>query len=524
MASHHLPTVALYACIVSLGGFLFGFDASVISGAVGSVVGAFDLDEWQTGLVVSAPTLAAALTALIIGPASDLVGRKRVLLLVALLYLLSAGASALAPNFWSLVAARGLGGAAFGSLVLAPLYIAEISPSKWRGRLVSINQMNIMVGMSVAYFSNYFLLEWSQSTSAPPSFLSGSNAWRWMLGMETLPATLFCLLMLLVPESPRWLILRGRIDEARRVLRKLAPHADPEPALEEIHRTAAAYRARGRGRLAELFRPELRMALVVGLLVAAAQQITGINAVFFYATSIFEQCGVGQRAAFVQATYVGLINVVFTAVAMALIDRIGRKPLLLAGLLGVAASMSLAAYGFSQARYRLTPASIERMLAAGDAPAIDPALLIPLHDLEFANDVAYKRALREALGDQTVNSHQGALVEAAVSINPHLVLIGVLGFVASFAVSLGPVMWVLISEIYPGAIRGLAMAVIGLINSGISWGVQFFFPWQLNHLGSAATFFTYALFAAILFALLSVLLEETRGKTLEQIEHGYSAG
>jgi sugar porter (SP) family MFS transporter len=519
MRNHHIPTVVFYACVVSLGGFLFGFDASVISGVVGFIVPEFGLNDWQIGMVVSAPTLAAILTGIIVGPASDLVGRKKVLMVVAVLYLASAVASALAPNFWVLVAARALGGFAFGSLLLAPLYIAEISPPKLRGRIVSINQMNIVVGISVAYFANYFLLQLSGSgAQIVESLHIERDIWRWMLGLEAIPAVAYCVLLLFIPESPRWLVIRGRHDDARCVISKLIPTQDVQPALEEIQQSADEFRRRRKSRLAELFSPELRMVLLIGIIVGVAQQITGINAVFFYATSIFEQSGVGKNAAFAQATFVGVINVVFTIVAMLLVDRLGRKPLLIFGLAGVFLSMSLAAYGFSQATYQLTPDSVQQLYSVENPPDIDRAGLESMAGTVYTDDVAFKRALRQSLGDDAARAHEGALIKAAIDMNPYIVLVGILGFVASFAVSLGPVMWVLLSELYPNAIRGLAMAAVGFFNSGISWGVQFFFPWELNNLGTAWTFLIYGLFALLAMILVAALLRETRGKTLEQIE------
>lgn len=519
MRNHHLPAVIFYASIVSLGGFLFGFDASVISGVVGFIIPEFGLNDWQVGMVVSAPTLAAIVTGLIVGPTSDLIGRKKVLFAVAVLYLASAVASAFAPSFWVLVGARALGGFAFGSLLLAPLYIAEISPHKLRGRFVSINQMNIVVGISLAYFANYFLLKLSNSdVQLVQDLRIDRDIWRWMLGLETLPALAFCILLLFIPESPRWLVINGRSEDAERVLSKLIPADDVQSAISDIQKSADEFKGRRKSRIAELFRPELRMVLLIGIIVGAAQQITGINAVFFYATSIFEQSGVGKNAAFMQAVFVGVINVVFTVIAMWLVDKMGRKPLLILGLAGVFISMSVAAYGFSRATYQLTPEAVEQMVSVEDPADINIPALKPVIGQVYDSDVTFKRALRDALGDETVSAHEGLLIKAAISMNSYIVLVGILGFVASFAVSLGPVMWVLLSELYPNAIRGLAMAAVGLVNSGISWGVQFFFPWQLNNLGTAWTFMIYGLFAFVSLVLVSLLLKETRGKTLEEIE------
>lgn len=508
-------TVFRYAATVALGGFIFGFDASVISGVVSFVTREFGLDAWQQGMVVSAPTLAATIAALTVGPLADAVGRKRILQLLAALYTVSAVFSALAPSFWGLVIARFIGGYAFGTLLLAPIYIAEISPSRLRGAMVSVNQLNIVIGFSAAYFANFYILELSQTGAAWVASLGiDAHAWRWMLGIEALPAFGYLVLLTWVPESPRWLMVQQREDEAREVLGKLATPDQLEGAVREMRENIDEAKARHRSKLAEVFRPEMRFALGLGLIVAVAQQITGVNAVYFYAPTIFEQSGVGTNAAFAQAIWVGITNVVFTLVAMALIDRLGRKPLLVAGLAGVMVSMGLSAYGFHQATYRLTLEKAAELAEAIEAPA-----LTSLAGIEYPDDLAYKRALRETLGEQAARDHEAALIQAAIEANAVLILSGILGFVASFAVSLGPVMWVLLSEIFPNHIRGLAMSVVTVFNSGVSFGVQFFFPWELATLGSAGTFLLYGAFAAVGLVLVAWLLPETKGRTLEELEH-----
>lgn len=184
--------------------------------------------------------------------------------------------------------------------------------------------------------------------------------------------------------------------------------------------------------------------------------------------------------------------------------------------------MFLSAYGFSKASYQLAPERVEQMLNGENLAEIDPVILEPLVGKEYQNDVVFKRALRQQLNDDIINAHEGDLIRAAIDMNPYIVLTGILGFVASFAVSLGPVMWVLLSEIYPNAIRGLAMTVVTLVNSGISWAVQFFFPWQVNSMGNALTFLIYGLFAVVSLILVIALLKETKGKSLEQIEREYT--
>ncbi len=510
----HGRTTASIASLVALGGFLFGFDASVISGVVSFIVPEFSLNELQVGLVVGAPTLAGIIAALSAGPIADYVGRKRVLLVLAALYTLSALGSAFAPNYETLVAARALGGFAFASLGIAPMYIAEIAPHERRGFFVSFNQFGIMIGFSVAYFANYFVLELSQSGAGWVSAIGlDQHAWRWMLGLEILPAGFWLLALFFVPETPRWLALNGRIEAARDVLRRIRPVERVESTLSEILESGTDAGRSVMDRVCEILSPRLRLAIVIGVIVGVFQQITGINAVYFYAPSIFEQSGVGTNAAFAQATLIGITNIVFTIIAMLLIDRLGRKPLLIIGLCGIALSMSLAGYGFQKATYELTTSDISELTAE-----IDRQALSGIADVRYDDDLSFKRAVENAIGEQAARNHQAEVVQAAIQVNPKIILIGILGFVASFALSLGPVMWVLFSEIFPNRVRGFALAFCGVFNSIASFFVQFLFPWELANLGNAMTFYLFALMGVVGIVLIQWLLPETKGKSLEELE------
>ena len=322
----------LYVGIVSISGFLFGFDASVISGVGALVTRAYGLTAWEQGLLVSAPALAALFASLAAGRLCDAFGRKRVLIGIALLYVSSTLFTALADGYVELVLARAMGGLAFASLVVAPLYIAEIAPPQYRGRLVSLNQLGIVLGFSAAYFANALVLGASTTAggwSALP--LLSDEPWRYMLAAELLPALAFLVALPLIPESPRWLASRGRTDPAQRVLQRLAPDTSLAEPMTVTASTAQASPVVSGRALDLLRRPAVRYPLIVGLVVAVAQQITGVNAVYFYAPMIFEQSGAGTASAFAQAVWIGLVNVVFTVVALGLIDRVGRKPLLLVG-------------------------------------------------------------------------------------------------------------------------------------------------------------------------------------------------
>jgi sugar porter (SP) family MFS transporter len=507
-------SVLYFASVVSLGGFLFGFDASVISGVVSFIVPQFGLNDWQLGLVVGAPTLAGIIAALGGALLADVIGRKRVLIILALLYAVSAVASAFAPNYQVLVIARFLGGLAFASLGIAPMYIGEIAPREKRGMLVTISQLNIVLGFSVAYFANYFVLLASQSDALWVQKLGVDQyAWRWMLGIEGIPAVIWFLFLLRVPESPRWLVMRGRLDDARGVLARLKPPERIQPDLDDIVASLSDAKEKFFDRMREVFLPAMRLPMMIGLIAAIAQQATGINAIFFYAPTIFEQSGVGTNAAFAQAALIGVINVIFTIIAMFLIDRLGRKPLLMIGLTGVIISTAIAGYGFHQSSYQLGESATAALSAE-----IDHEALQPLIGVTFSDDISFKTALRDALGEQAMREHSAELTQAAIDINPVLVLAGILGFVASFAISLGPVYWCLLSEIFPNRARGPAMALVGFLNAMSSFLVQFVFPWELSNLSNATIFFIYSAFGLLAFVLLGWLLPETKGKSLEELE------
>ena len=503
-----------FAAIVSIGGFLFGFDASVISGVIGYIVPQFGLTDWQLGLVVGAPTLGGIIGAMSGSWVADVLGRKRVLLVLALLYSLSAVASALAPNYEILVIARFMGGLAFASLGVSPMYIGETAPKEKRGMLISVAQLNIVLGFSLAYFVNYIVLNLSQS-DAPWVQAIGldQQAWRWMLGIEFIPALFWLMFLTFVPESPRWLVMTGKLGAAKESLKRLLPEKEIEAEFQAIVVSLDGVQEKFLQRLREVVLPHMRLPMLIGIIAATAQQITGVNAIFFYAPTIFEQTGVGTNAAFLQATMIGVINVVMTLAAMFLIDRIGRKPLLMIGLVGVTFCTALTGYGFKQASYELSPSVMQNLSVEIDRRAIEPLL-----GVQYQDDLAFKGALKDALGEQLVSRHGSALTQAAIKINATMVLIGILGFVAAFAISLGPIYWCLLSEIFPNRARGPAMAIAGLFNAVSSFAVQFVFPWELSNLGSSSIFFIYSAFGLLALVLLGWLLPETKGKSLEQLE------
>jgi len=496
--------------IVSLGGFLFGFDAGIISGVMEYAGPEFNLSDGQAGWVVSSPTFVATITMLFVGRLSDKIGRKPILLVVGFGYALSALLSAYASSYEMLYMARMLGGFAFGAaLILAPMYIAEISTPENRGKLVSIQQLNIVLGFFAAFLSNYYFNDFFKSGS---SFLTENNIWRWMLGAEFFPAIAYFLLLFLVPKSPRWLFAQNRNEEGKEVLIKLYGADVASRESEVIINSLQEEKNKEKVAIGELFKPALRFILLVGLTIGILQQVTGINAVYFYANSIFKQTGIGTNAAFTSGVLLSGTSVVFTLVAMYLIDRVGRRPLLLVGIAGISASLLLCAYGFNQATYQLTSSDL---VAIESLKNID---LTNIVDKTYSNDVDFKNSMKTALGNQLYLKEEGTIIEAAATINAPLILIGILGFIACFAFSLGPVMWVMLSEMYPTKYRGLAIGFIGFINSFSSWLVQQVFPWELSNLGNAMSFLIFGLVALFGFFILLKILPETKGKSLEQLE------
>jgi MFS family permease len=498
---------------------VFGFDASVIAGTVKFITQAFDLTPWQQGMVVSSPTLGALIAMFFAGAVSDHYGRKQTLLFVSLLYVVSAIFSALATSFEMLLTARFVGGLAFCSLMIAPMYIAEVSSAQHRGKLVSVNQFNIVLGLSASYFTNYGLLTLSQS-DAPwvAQLMIDSDVWRWMLALEIIPALIWFMLLFGIPESPRWLSTKGRYDEAKVNLARLQ-YADVESELDSIKATLSTTTLSLQKRIQGLWSSRLRWPIVIGLVIGIVQQLTGINVIFFYAPTIFEQSGVGTDASFVQAIGVGVINVLFTIVAMFAIDRFGRRPLLLIGLSGILVSMLLCAYGFYQAEYYLDVVALHTI---SQETSLSAAQLTPILDMVYHSDVEFKSALINLLGNSDYQAYQGVLLQQGTHLNATLILVAILSFVAFFAMSLGPVMWVLFAEIFPTEYRGVAISFVTVFNSLCSFLMQFLFPWELATFGAGFTFLTYAIFAFIGLAFVVKYLPETKGKSLEQIQADFS--
>lgn len=507
--------IVLISLIVALGGFLMGFDASVISGVVKFIEPEFNLTKIELGWAVSSLTLTATLAMMIAGPLSDRWGRKRILSVAAVLYALSAILSAVSPSFVFLVMARMLGGFGVGaSLIIAPMYIAEIAPPKSRGKMVSFNQLNIVVGISAAFFTNYLILKLGQSGADWTKSLGlDIYNWRWMLGLEAIPAILYFIFLYIVPRSPRWLIMKGREEEALTVMTKASGEEVAQLELESVKQSLQADSNKKKVKLVEIFSPALKSALIIGIVLATLQQLTGINSVFFYAPMIFEQSGLGVDASFSQAIYVGLTNLVFTIVAMALIDRIGRKPLLVIGVSGIVISMFVLAYGFNAATYTITDSTLSSV-----SSEINTDRFESIKNIEYISDTDIKSALVEVLGVEDAAKIESTILSKSISLNTTLILIAIIAFVASFAVSIGPVMWVMFSELFPNRVRAIAISFVGFINSVVSFLVQLVFPWELANFGTSLTFLLYGVFAAIGLIFILFKVPETKGKSLEELQ------
>ncbi len=490
--------------IVAMGGFLLGFDSAVISGTVPFIREYFNMNDIQLGWAVSCLILGAMSGNLSAGPLSNRFGRKKILIFTALLFVVSALGSALATSYTLLIIARILGGLGVGAAILiAPVYIAEIAPADKRGQLVSLNQLNIVIGISAAYFSNYFLLE------------TGENNWRWMLGVEIIPALLYFLFLFWVPRSPRWLCSIGKDEEALQTLQKIGNPESAKKIMYDIRQSLD--RKNDKIKWNSLFSKKLRFIMMIGFAIAFFQQITGINAIMYYAPTIFEQAGGGTESSFLQAVIVGLTNLAFTVLAIYLIDRLGRKLLLMIGTAIMAIALISTSIAFYQAYYEVDDKLITELKGVG----VSEQMLINISGLQertYDSETMLLNEFRAFSGEEDIEELRPLIIKNTLNINAVLVLISILLFVAAFAISLGPVMWALLSEIFPNYIRGFAISVVGFFNSLVSFSVTLLFPWELSMIGSAGTFLIYGILAFLAFLFAVRYVPETKGVSLEDLE------
>jgi len=488
--------------IVALGGFLLGFDSAVISGAVGGIRSYFEMSDWELGFSVGCVIFGAMIGNIFAGPLSDKYGRKKILIFTAILFTISAIWSALSTEYYIFIIARIIGGIGIGAAILiAPIYIAEIAPPKLRGSLVSLNQLNIVLGISVAYFSNYYLKD-----------LDG-DSWRWMLGVEAIPAIIYFNALFVVPKSPRWLIQKlNKISLAEAILIKIGGKDFAIETIEEIMK--GKDKKTKTGTLSELFKSKFSKILLIAFGLAFFQQITGINAIFYYAPTIFEQAGGSSDASFLQAIVVGLINLVFTFVAIVLIDRLGRKPLLIIGTATMTVALTMATIAFNNATYDINQNNLQKIQNTEIQNAI-----ASLEGSQYTTQNDLFKAADPLLSIPQLKEFKQNEIKNLITINATLVLLAILLYVAAFAISLGPVMWTMLSEIFPGNIKGIAISVVGFFNSLVSYTVTQFFPWELTNLGPTVTFAIYAIMALLSLIFVYKYVIETKERSLEEIEN-----
>jgi len=452
----NLGYVWLISIVAAMGGLLFGWDWVVIGGAKPFFQRYFQLtSETQIGWANSCALIGCLVGALVAGALSDKFGRKRLLILSAVLFAVTSLGNALASNFMIFIAWRILGGVGIGlASNLSPMYIAEIAPAQVRGKLVAINQLTIVVGILLAQYVNWFLVR-NLPAGATDEYIRtswfGQQGWRWMFGLTAIPSLLFFLGMLLVPESPRWLAKNGKPDRARGILSRIGGEAYAQTAIADIQSTLAGEEIQ-HVRFADLLDPKLRKVLVLGVVLAVFQQWCGINVIFNYAEEIFRAAGYDLSSVLQNIAWTGSVNLAFTFVALGVVDRGGRRSLMLLGSAGLAAIYI--AMGFCYA--------------------------------------------------------------GGVKGLPMLIL--VLGAIGCYAMSLAPVTWVVISEIFPNRIRGASMAVAVSALWIACFLLTFSFPFLNASLGPAGTFWLYAAICVAGFVFIKLKLPETKGKTLEQLE------
>jgi MFS transporter, SP family, arabinose:H+ symporter len=449
--------LALIAGSGALGGLLFGYDTAVISGAIGFLKDHFHLAADMTGWAASSLLIGCMAGAAIGGPLGDRFGRRPMLFVCAFVFALSGIGSGFAPDLVLYTWSRLLGGLAIGAVsVLSPLYIAEISPEKSRGRLVSLYQLAIVVGILISFFVNMLIQQYG--ASQPDVIVNGiaepwntALGWRWMLGVLVIPSVIFGLLLIPLPESPRWLMKQGRRAEAEVTLTRIG---GKEAAARELAQIGQAL-GEETGKVSELFRGGFGTAMMIGILLAIFSQFGGINAIMYYGPELFKTAGAGADQAFLSTVILGCVNLLATFGAIALIDRIGRKTLLIAGV-----SVQVVALMLTGTLYHM----------------------------------------------------QG---------NPYVLLAAIILFLIGFAASTGAVTWVIIAEIFPTRLRGQAMGIAVLFIWGADFVVSQTFPMLVEGIGPANTFYIYGLCALVGLIFTIFKVPETKGRTLEEIEHSW---
>ena len=445
--------------VAALGGFLFGYDTAVISGTIAQVTQLFQLDALQQGWYVGCALVGSIVGVLFAGILSDKLGRKLTMVISAVLFSTSALGCALSADFTQLVIYRIIGGVGIGVVsIVSPLYISEVAVAQYRGRLVSLYQLAVTVGFLGAYLVNYQLLAWAESgTQLSVDWLNKvfiTEVWRGMLGMETLPAILFFIIIFFIPESPRWLIVRGKELKAVNILEKI--YNSITEAKSQLKETKSVLTSETRSEWSLLMKPGIFKAVIIGVCIAILGQFMGVNAVLYYGPSIFENAGLSGGDSLFYQVLVGLVNTLTTVLALVIIDKVGRKKLVYYGVSGMVVSL----------------------------------ILIGMYFL---------------FGD-------------SLEVSSLFLLIFFLFYVFCCAVSICAVVFVLLSEMYPTKVRGLAMSIAGFALWIGTYLIGQLTPWMLQNLTPAGTFFLFAVMCVPYMLIVWKLVPETTGKSLEEIE------
>jgi SP family sugar:H+ symporter-like MFS transporter len=460
----HIAYALGLSCVAAIGGFLFGFDSGVINGTVDALAQGFGTRAAATGFAVGSVLLGCAIGAFLAGSLADLIGRRPTMLLNAVVFLISAFATGAANSAGVFIAARVLGGLAIGAAsVLAPMYISEVAPPRLRGRLASLQQLAIVLGLFFAFLSNDMIARAAGGAGA--TFWLGAAAWRWMFWMEAVPAITLLLGVSVIPESPRFLVAAGHSDQAKRIFERINGSSHDIDLL--LHQVEESLNGAHRPRISDLLDPRTgRLASVVwvGIGLAAFQQFVGINIIFYYGAVLWEAAGASEQAALRINLLTGFVNIVATVLAIGLIDRWGRKPLLMAGSIGMVVTLTVIAIVFGTADMTGTDAR--------------PVLA------------------------------RSAAVTGLIAANLYIV---------AFGVSWGPVMWVLLGEIFPNRLRGAALAVSGATNWAANFAVTVTFLPLLKGAGLSIAYGLYAVAAAISSLFVALAVRETKGRTLEEM-------
>jgi sugar porter (SP) family MFS transporter len=476
--------------VAALGGLLFGFDTAVISGTTDALKAVFGLHEawlgmsgsFWLGFTVAVALIGTVIGSIVVGKPADRLGRRSVLLLIGVLYFVSAVGSALAWDWTSFLLFRFIGGIGVGGAsVVSPMYIAEISPARYRGRLVAVTQFNIVFGILLAFFSNYLIAQLD----------FGPTEWRWMFGVEAIPAAVFFFLLFLVPRSPRWLLAQSHVDEARAVLTRLG--TDAGSVEDEICEIQASLDLAHHTLEEPFFRRAYLKPILLAVAIAAFNQLSGINALMYYAPHIFEMAGAGKNLALLQTVAVGGTNLLFTMAALLVIDHFGRRKLMLVGSIGYILSL-----GSTAAAFYAYNAQFQAVIKAADA-------LAKLK--EAAAGVVAIAAAEATLAQVTPQAAVGGTV----------VLVSLMVFIASHAFGQGAVIWVFISEMFPNRVRARGQALGSFTHWIMAAGISWTFPIVAAKSGGH-TFAFYAAMMVLQLLWVIWIMPETKGVPLEQIQ------